>query len=161
MSYWGYTNLAQNVYFIFVIVNLIFLLKCLGNNLSLKFTLGLNKRNYDFCRKIFKYASGRINCWIISYASGRSGKIIIFFEKILNSVLDSKFIPLGLVLSKIYFSASINNILSYKTPEGLKIRACKRIGPHNKDIISILFGSLLGDAHAQKDKRGYGTSIRF
>jgi ubiquinol-cytochrome c reductase cytochrome b subunit len=30
-----------------------------------------------------------------------------------------------------------------------KIRANLRIGPHNKKILSILFGSLLGDAHAE------------
>jgi len=29
-----------------------------------------------------------------------------------------------------------------------KVRASKRIGPHNKDIISIIVGSLLGDAYA-------------
>ena len=40
-----------------------------------------------------------------------------------------------------------------------KIRADKRIGPHNFDILSILFGSLLGDAHAEY--RGKGTRICF
>lgn len=38
-------------------------------------------------------------------------------------------------------------------------RATKRIGPHNIDIISIIFGSLLGDANAEK--RGHGTRINF
>ena len=37
----------------------------------------------------------------------------------------------------------------------------KRIGPHNFDILSLLICHLLGDATAQKDKRGYGTNIRF
>jgi ubiquinol-cytochrome c reductase cytochrome b subunit len=40
-----------------------------------------------------------------------------------------------------------------------KIRANLRIGPHNKDILSILFGSLLGDAHAEF--RSKGTRISF
>jgi hypothetical protein len=38
------------------------------------------------------------------------------------------------------------------------IRAKKRIGPHNEDIISVLVGSLLGDAHAE---RLYNGGVRF
>jgi hypothetical protein len=42
-----------------------------------------------------------------------------------------------------------------------KIRANLRIGPHNKDILSILFGSLLGDAYAEFRLKGNGTRITF
>ena len=42
-----------------------------------------------------------------------------------------------------------------------KIRGTYRIGPHNKDILSIIFGSLLGDAHAEKRIYGVGTRICF
>ena len=38
-----------------------------------------------------------------------------------------------------------------------KIRSNKRIGPHNKDVIECLIGSLLGDAHMEKR----GDRIRF
>jgi len=37
----------------------------------------------------------------------------------------------------------------------------KRIGPHNIDILSIIFGSLLGDAYAEYRKQGKGTRISF
>jgi ubiquinol-cytochrome c reductase cytochrome b subunit len=40
-----------------------------------------------------------------------------------------------------------------------KIRSEKRIGAHNYDILSIIFGSLLGDAYAEK--HGNGTRIVF
>lgn len=40
-----------------------------------------------------------------------------------------------------------------------KIRATKRIGAHNSDVISVIFGSLLGDAFAEK--HGNGTRICF
>lgn len=40
-----------------------------------------------------------------------------------------------------------------------KIRATKRIGTHNSDVISVIFGSLLGDAFAEK--HGNGTRICF
>jgi hypothetical protein len=36
---------------------------------------------------------------------------------------------------------------------GYKIKGYARIGSHYKNIISLLFGSLLGDAHAEKDKQ--------
>lgn len=48
-----------------------------------------------------------------------------------------------------------------KGKEIKKIRAILRIGPHNKDILSILFGSLLGDAHAEFRLKGKGTRINF
>jgi len=48
-----------------------------------------------------------------------------------------------------------------KGKELKKIRANLRIGPHNKDILSILFGSLLGDAHAEFRLKGNGTRITF
>lgn len=42
-----------------------------------------------------------------------------------------------------------------------KIRADKRIGPHNFDILSVIFGSLLGDGHAEKRIKGNGTRLSF
>lgn len=37
----------------------------------------------------------------------------------------------------------------------------ERIGPHSKEIISIIIGSLLGDGHLEKRKQGVGTRIKF
>jgi ubiquinol-cytochrome c reductase cytochrome b subunit len=42
-----------------------------------------------------------------------------------------------------------------------KQRSTQRIGPHNFDILSIIFGSLLGDAHAEYRIQGKGTRICF
>jgi ubiquinol-cytochrome c reductase cytochrome b subunit len=54
-----------------------------------------------------------------------------------------------------------NNALSASTSNEInkKIRSEKRIGPHNIDILSIIFGTLLGDGHAEK--RVNGTRISF
>jgi len=49
--------------------------------------------------------------------------------------------------------------LNYKIKN--KYKGWQRIGPHNIDIISIIFGSLLGDAHGEKGKSGVGTCITF
>jgi hypothetical protein len=40
-------------------------------------------------------------------------------------------------------------------------KASRRIGPHNIDILSIIFGSLLGDGHAERRLSGKGTRITF
>lgn len=42
-----------------------------------------------------------------------------------------------------------------------KIKGVFRIGPHNIDVLSIITGSLLGDAHAEKRAAGVGTRISF
>ncbi|CCA78108.1 probable intron-encoded LAGLIDADG endonuclease, partial (mitochondrion) [Serendipita indica DSM 11827] len=42
-----------------------------------------------------------------------------------------------------------------------KLKGFHRIGPHNLDIISIIFGSLLGDAHGEKRSTSGGTRISF
>lgn len=56
------------------------------------------------------------------------------------------------------FISSVAPRLPFNLP---KKSSRNRIGPHNYEILSLLICHLLGDAHAQKDKRGYGTSIRF
>lgn len=48
-----------------------------------------------------------------------------------------------------------NNLLAKRLP------AFSRIGPHHKDILSIIFGSLLGDSHAERRANGNGTRISF
>lgn len=55
----------------------------------------------------------------------------------------------------IYFILLVmeNRIIRYKS--------WQRIGPHNHDILSIIFGSLLGDGHAEKRSGGFGTRITF
>ena len=42
-----------------------------------------------------------------------------------------------------------------------RILATKRIGPHNHDILSIIFGSMLGDAHGERRIQGNGTRFTF
>jgi len=64
---------------------------------------------------------------------------------------------LGCADSTIY---SIQTFYTFTSKDRIKkIRSQKRIGPHNKDILSIIFGTLLGDGHAEK--RVNGTRISF
>jgi hypothetical protein len=69
---------------------------------------------------------------------------------------------------ELYFQYLQSNFISIKnsiyqkiTIKAIRIRADKRIGPHNIDILSILFGSLLGDGHAERRIKGNGTRITF
>lgn len=41
------------------------------------------------------------------------------------------------------------------------VRLKYRIGPHNKDILCIIFGNLLGDGHAEKRMLSTGTRVTF
>jgi len=74
---------------------------------------------------------------------------------------------MNLALSNLPFFSLKNKLVSDKTlnlnqnKKINRIRAESRIGPHNKNVISILFGSLLGDGYAEKRTKGNGTRIRF
>jgi len=42
-----------------------------------------------------------------------------------------------------------------------KICSLERIGPHEKNTLSIIFGSLLGDTHLEKRSLGIGSRFKF
>ena len=46
-------------------------------------------------------------------------------------------------------------------PKVSRLKGIYRIGPHNEEVLSVIFGSLLGDAHAEKRLMGVGTRISF
>ena len=64
-----------------------------------------------------------------------------------------------LILSILVLISPIN--LSTDSEKVVRIKGIYRIGPHNKNILSILFGSLLGDAHGEKRIKGQGTRFSF
>lgn len=71
---------------------------------------------------------------------------------------------LSFLFNFIFIYLILINIISNTTNNIEKVSRLKgiyRIGPHNKDILSIIYGSLLGDAHAEKRISGLGTRISF
>jgi LAGLIDADG DNA endonuclease family len=42
-----------------------------------------------------------------------------------------------------------------------RLKGIYKIGPHNKDVISIIFGSLLGNAKGEKNLLGIVTKFNF
>jgi ubiquinol-cytochrome c reductase cytochrome b subunit len=61
----------------------------------------------------------------------------------------------------IYFFLFISSLIEGYSEKPSRLKGKYRIGPHNKDILSIIFGSLLGDGHAEKRQSGTGTRITF
>jgi ubiquinol-cytochrome c reductase cytochrome b subunit len=57
-----------------------------------------------------------------------------------------------LLITSVYF----NN-----QPKVNRLKGIYRIGPHNKEIISVIFGSLLGNGHGEKRLLGLGTRFSF
>jgi len=55
----------------------------------------------------------------------------------------------------------ITTICLHTTSKVSRLKGVYRIGPHNIDVLSIIFGSLLGDAYAEKRPKGVGTRITF
>jgi len=64
----------------------------------------------------------------------------------------------NLIYSIIFFNIKDNVNFSSNIK---KLSSNKLIGPHDKDIISTIIGSTLGDTHLEKRKRGVGTRIKF
>jgi len=117
----------------------------------------------------------RLKCWIVSFS------VYLNFDSLLNTTLCNA-TPSN---NSCIFNFSFSNPCCYPTdskatgirwsspilflqfiPEALclglrvkKIKGFSRIGPHNIDILSIIFGSLLGKGEAEKRKDG--TCIIF
>ena len=58
---------------------------------------------------------------------------------------------------------SLDIITIYISPDIIakRLKAYLRVGAHNHDIMSIIYGSLLGDSHAERRSLGNGTRISF
>lgn len=92
---------------------------------------------------------------------------IIFFD-CLTPYSTSLYLDYSLIYNIIPFfliNASLDGAFAFALPAAQtfkKLRGIYRIGPHNQEIYSIIFGSLLGDAHAERRKSETGgTRISF
>ena len=67
----------------------------------------------------------------------------------------------SIIISSNCIQQSIGNSGDSKKKPKIRLTATNRIGPHNKDILSIIFGSLLGDCYGEFRKKGNGTRFCF
>jgi hypothetical protein len=65
----------------------------------------------------------------------------------------------GLILLPIKTPNLFNLVKRYFFSLSKGVSSLKRIGPHNKDFLSFIIGSILGDSHLEKRKGGLGTRI--
>jgi hypothetical protein len=156
MSLWGGLIFAPNVYLI--ISNYITLEECLDIlyhvcsviNICIQ-TINIKDQNLISYHHYLHYPS--VTCLPFTFASSfiaeaREGSPLggeARVDKGENGEIGAKAYTVG----------------KYQEIKIQKIRANLRIGAHNKDILSILFGSLLGDAHAEFRLKGNGTRINF
>lgn len=113
------------------------------------------------------YKSPRIGVWVIGtiifflmMATAFLGYVLPYGQMSLWGSLSSlKFLKLRinkLINENIFFADSINSLNFV-----IRYKGWLRIGPHHSDVISIIFGSLLGNGHAEKRIGGGGTCITF
>lgn len=94
----------------------------------------------------------RPKCWIVS--------LFVYLNLVLLSI-NSYF---RVCIKPLFFSIWLDNLF-YSNPSlqdlklSRKTQGFNRIGPHNIDVLSIIFGSLLGKGEAEKMKDG--TRINF
>jgi hypothetical protein len=175
MSFWGYFKLAPHVYLL--ISNYIILEECqdILFPLASAFLICLSlhffiRQGYDkskSTRSIIRRAEDLVNL-ITSLISNINYTDQDLQAKAIGNFDIANFACAPLLCERknkeresLPFTGSLAGQWSMAGKEIKKIRANLRIGAHNKDILSILFGSLLGEAHAEFRLKGNGTRITF
>lgn len=116
---------------------------------------GLYYGSYKAPRTIV-WAIGTI-IFILMIATGFLGYVLPYGQMSLWGIIMPQLYSLLFLFHKVFII--IKNLTTNTISD--KIRGLSRIGPHNKDILSIIYGSLLGNAHAEKRLYGVGTRITF
>lgn len=137
MSLWGVKVQAPNVNLLLQMI--IFLLEFLVNNYlyTYNFNLFFKIENFPL------YYSSLL--FLIPAKPTNFYKELSFLRKMGNLSCTNKFTSLN----------------QSKKPKLKLIQADKRIGPHNKLVLTIIFGALLGDGYAERRTKGNGTRIVF
>ena len=139
MSLWGKILFALNTYFLFFLIFFIFE-ECLVTTIFFSASLInfhlIRKRKMDYLSSL----SFSIN---VANLNNNNNKNLNKFI-LLNSDSDKDLNEINKTSTKI-----------------IRLRSESRIGPHNKNILSIIFGSLLGDSYAEYRSKGKGTRISF
>jgi hypothetical protein len=160
MSLWGMPKIAPNI---FNFYNFIFYMKecqikifiVIENIVNTLYFLLSKSKSLDLQTEnlIFMYKSNVLLTSVRNLADAKVKKKIIISS--LPSYLQS-FFCFAILKSTGEAPKGFK-----ATSKGKKIPAEKRIGPHNKELLSILFGSLLGDCHAEYRSKGNGTRFCF
>lgn len=140
MSLWGWPLLAPNAYFL--LINFISTMKeCLGSSI---FAFSLSTPTASLEPEV-----SSPTYWVVGWPT-------------IDAVtICSSQVSVGAGGNKSYAITSLQNNSIPNDNTQVRVPAKKRIGPHNKQILSILFGSLLGDCQAEYRDKGCGTRFCF
>lgn len=101
---------------------------------------------------------------LVIYGEGLSGLILYILNKIKGTICNENNINLVKInkINKVSKLVIKNNKFLSNTTRSFhtKVKASRRIGPHNEDVISLLIGSLLGDAYGNR-RSGEGTRFSY
>ena len=139
MSLWGYLKLAPHVYLL------------ISNDISL-----------EECQEIL-FHEGNLTLTLWTLQGSSLYPLQGIEQRVEQRVEQRRALVTSLISNINYKDQNLSALVAgtYKEIKKQKIRAKLRIGPHNKNILSILFGSLLGDAQAEFRLKGQGTRISF
>jgi LAGLIDADG DNA endonuclease family len=92
---------------------------------------------------------------VVGYYLFSNLKNLLFFFNLVIVFLIYFFFTLGLIniINARFFGSNSNNNRS--------LLSSQRIGPHDYDVLCVLFGALLGDAYASVRYQKYGKTARF
>lgn len=110
-------------------------------------------------QRFFSYLSAFAGFMLILVTGGNYFVLFVGWEGKLNClkwILDL-FLEFNTYMVCNIFPLILKNKRNFHI-EG-SINSNKRIGPHNIDIIQVIIGSLLGDGHLEKRKKGIGTRL--
>lgn len=88
-------------------------------------------------------------CWIINFL--KFFFFVLFFNNYSSRPLIEYYLNLEMFFDSSYVTLFCQTLL---IKENKKIKGYNRIGPHKNDILSIIFGSLLGKGFIEKKKDG-------
>lgn len=107
-------------------------------------------RRHINLEELYVLPYGQMSLWgILNCLTCLFNTIILYFPSFLNPEVCLQYVEASQFLMPLL--ATSKN----------KIKGLQRIGAHDRIIYSIVFGSLLGDAHAEKRNGGLGTRISF
>jgi hypothetical protein len=97
---------------------------------------------------------------LVIYGEGffLGGLILYILNKIKDTIYGEKNITLVPNLAKVKITNPISGVaiknfklnINFTRSFHTKVRASKRIGPHNEDVLSVIVGSLLGDCYGNR-----------
>lgn len=112
------------------------------------------------------YRSPRILPWsigviilVLMIVTAFLGYVLPYGQMSLWGYLNSPTCVIVVINLLSFYDLIVVYLSNYK--QAIRIKSDLRIGPHNLNILSIFYGALLGDAHAEHRKDGNGTRISF